>query len=726
MVVRRPPLEPPVRGTIVIVASNFSEDRYLALALCLIVVLTLGRLVGILFRKLKQPVVIGEILVGIALGPSLLGVVWPEARTYLFNSVDLPFFKLVATLGLVLFMFVVGLEVDLDVVRKSGKKAAAISLTSIAVPFALGFVVLGTYLHEDHNCVAIEQQVGVESKPCSDASSEVTDKIADRDAEIAKATADKEEAPKRLVEKETDFIPFAIFIAVSMCVTAFPVLARILTERNMFRIPLGLLMIACAAIDDIMAFTLLALATALAGEGSASDIVVILGQLAVYVAILFIFVRPLLERFVLRPYRKNGNKLAPEQMTILFVGLMASSYITSQIGVHELIGGFLFGVAVPRLNAPGLFHAIAGKVEGVSIQLLLPVFFVIAGQGVNLQGLTTDDILPALAIIGIACLGKFAGGTLAARAVGVPKRQSLAVGALMNTRGLTELVVLTIGRDAGVIDDKMYTLLVIMAVVTTTMAGPLLNIVYPDRWLNRDIAEADRARSSSATDRVVVLVAEPATSGLLAQVAAAYGGGRKTGSVTLLRFTDPAGGLAGFADDLGEMKALRETIEAAGLSVQVVSRASADRAGDAVAEVVRLAPGAVVLDRCDEAMSTALRHTGTDVLIPSAGIEGIEAVVAPTGGSNADLAAMELAARFALHAGIPLVAQGGASGRTGKQLRALGVVVVDDAEAGDRRAVIGGGPDATVAVYPGERDRVALTETLSTWTVKEPLILSPL
>lgn len=725
MVVRRPPLEPHVRGTIVIVASNFSEDRYLALALCLIVVLTLGRLVGIVFRKIKQPVVIGEILVGIALGPSLLGVIWPEARTYLFNSIDLPFFKLVATLGLVLFMFIVGMEVDLDVVRRSGKKAAAISLTSIAVPFALGFVVLGTYLHDDHNCVAIEQELGAEAKPCATVSAEVADKIDTRDQEIAKAAADSKDAPKPLVDKETDFIPFAIFIAVSMCVTAFPVLARILTERNMFRIPLGLLMIACAAIDDIMAFTLLALATALAGEGSASDIFVILGELAIYVAFLFIVIRPLLERFVLRPYRKNGNKLAPEQMTILFVGLMASSYITSRIGVHELIGGFLFGVAVPRLNAPGLFHAIAGKIEGVSVQLLLPVFFVIAGQGVNLQGLTTDDIVPAIAIIGIACLGKFVGGAFAARAVGVPKRQSLAVGALMNTRGLTELVVLTIGRDAGVIDDKIYTLLVIMAVVTTTMAGPLLNIVYPDRWLNRDIAEADRARISSATDRVVVLVRDPATSAALAQLAAAYGGGRKTGSVTLLRFTNPSGGLAGFADDLGEMKALRETIEAAGLTVTIVSRPSADRAADTVAEVARLAPGAVVLDPADAAMSAAVRHTGSDVLIPSGPIKGIDAVIAPTGGSNADLASMELAARIALHADIALIAEGGASGRTAKQLRALGVTVAPAASTGENRITIGGA-GSTVVVEPGERDRVPLTDTLSTWTVKEPLVLSPL
>ncbi len=708
-------------------AASFSEQRFLALALCLVVVVALGRIVGILFRKIKQPVVIGEILVGIALGPSLLGQVWPEARDYLFNSVDLPFFRLVATLGLVLFMFIVGMEVDLDVVKRSGKRAAAISLTSIAFPFVLGFFVLGNYLHDDHNCVAVEAPANpADVKSCGTVSQEVRDKIDKRESEIAKAETDKKAAPAPLTDKSTDFLPFSIFIAVSMCVTAFPVLARILTERNMFKIPLGLLMIACAAIDDIMAFTLLALATALAGEGSASEIFVILGELIVYVAFLFIVVRPLLERFVLRPYRKNGNKMAAEQMSILFVGLLLSAYITSRIGVHELIGGFLFGVALPRNNAPNLFHSIAGKIEGVSVQLLLPVFFVIAGQGVNIQGLTTDDIIPGLAIIVVACIGKFCGGALAARVVGVPRRQSLAVGALMNTRGLTELVVLTIGRDAGVIDDKIYTMLVIMAVVTTTMAGPLLNLVYPDRWLNRDIAEAERARVSSATDRVAVVVRDPASSLAMAEVAAAYGGGRKTGAVTLVRFTEQSGGLGGFAEDLEQMKALRETIERAGLTVQVVSRASSDRDSDVVAEVSRLAPSAVIIDSADVALSDGLRRSGSDVIQVSAPLDDIAGVSARPGSSNAELAAVEMAVRVALHADVPLVLQGSSSGRLAKQLRTLGVTVADQSDVDGTMASVGTDAAATIMIVPGERDRIPLTDALVGWIPKEPLLLSPI
>ncbi len=705
-------------------AGSAGNDPFLALLLCLVVVLALGRLVAIVFRKIKQPVVIGEILVGIALGPSLLGVIAPDLRDYLFNSSDLPFFKLVASLGLVLFMFIVGMEVDLDVIRRSGKRAVAISLTSIALPFALGFGVLGSLLYDDHKCVAIEiEGLTSDEPPCAELSPEVEKKIADRNEAIAKANDKNVDAPKVVTGKQTDYAPFAMFIGVSMCGTAFAVLARILSERNMFKIPLGLLLIACAAIDDIVAFTLLALSTALAGQGSTTDVLLIVVELVIFTFVLFAFVRPRLERLILRPYRANGNKLGPEQMSILLAGLLLSAYITSRIGVHELIGAFLFGVAVPRRNATNLFHSIADRLEGVSVQLLLPVFFVIAGQGVNLQGLTVDDIGPTVLILLIACIGKFVGGAAAARFTGVPKRQSLAVGTMMNTRGLAELVILQVGRDAGVIDDKVYTMLVIMAVVTTAMAGPLLKFVYPDRWLERDIADAERKRTSSATDRVAVVIDDVAVAQPLAEVAAAYGGGRATGSVTLVRFTDPAGGLASFAEDLGEMKTLRETVEAAGLTCQIISRASSDRARDVVAEVERLAPGAVVIGRSDADLTAGLQHVGTDVLIPSANVIGVTSVQVPSGGSNSDVAALEMGVRLALHAAIPIVADGKLSGRTTKHLRALGVEVATTTD-GDRVATVGVDDDDTISVYPGERDRVTLLESLGGWVEKEPVILS--
>ncbi len=699
------------------------ELHFLALLLCLVVVLICGRLVGILFRAIKQPVVIGEILVGIALGPSLLGKVSPSLQNYLFGAGDVPIFKIVAELGLVLFMFIVGMEVDLDVIRKSGKRALVVSLTSIALPFALGFGLLGHFLYQDHKCVAVEVDAG-QSTVSTCSSPEVTQKISAREKAIVKAVNDHKDKPKVEKGKQTPFSPFAMFIGVSMSITAFPVLARILAERNMFRIPLGLLLIACAAIDDIMAFTLLALSTAVAGGGGAGDVIEIVIKLAIFVAVMFLVIRPLLERLVLRPYRANGNKLGPEQLSILLAGLLLSSYVTSQIGVHDLIGAFLFGVIVPRRNATNLFHSIADKLEGVSVQLLLPVFFVIAGQSVNLQGLTTSDILPALAIIGVAVAGKFIGGATAARLTGVPKRQSLAVGTMMNTRGLAELVILQVGRDVGVIDDKLYTMLVIMAIVTTAMAGPLLKLVYPDRWLHRDIAEADRKRISSATDRVAVVVDSVADALPMSEIAAAYGGGRASGSVTLIRFTDQGAGLASFADDLGEMKTLRETIEAAGLSCQIVSRASANRADDIVAEIQRLAPGAVVLSAADAGLTERVCALGSDVITVTGTLGDFGAVRVHSSGSNADQAAVEMGVRVALHSHVPLLIEGSVPGRVGKQIGELGVD--RNAPADASRPVISVGPsaDSTVVIHPGQRDRVPLAEALEGWAAPtEPMIL---
>ena len=290
-------------------------------------------------------------------------------------------------------MFIVGLEVDLDVVRRSGSRAVAISLTSIALPFALGFMLLGHLLYEDNSCVAVEAVATADGSPPAEqcTSAEVRDKQDEVAAQTATADQDGKEMPKPVQGQPVDFLPFAMFLGVSMCGTAFPVLARILAERNMFRIPLGLLLVACAAIDDIVAFTLLALAAALANGGGVGEVLVMVVQLAIFTAVLFLVVRPILEKLVIGPYRRAGT-LTLEQLGILFIGLLLSSLVTTKIGVHELIGAFLFGIAVPRRGVGNLFHDVAHRVEGVSLQLLLPVFFVIAGQGVNIAGLSLSDV----------------------------------------------------------------------------------------------------------------------------------------------------------------------------------------------------------------------------------------------------------------------------------------------------------------------------------------------
>ena len=408
------------------IASSAAEDRFAQLLLCITIVLVLGRLVAILFRKINQPVVIGEILVGIALGPSLLGLMPGDLDELLFPASIQPYLKIVASLGLVLFMFIVGLEVDLDVVRRSGSRAVAISLTSIALPFALGFMLLGPLLHEDNSCVAVEAVATADgSVPPEECTSE---EVQEKQQELADETADAEddgkEVPKPVQGNSVDFIPFAMFLGVSMCGTAFPVLARILAERNMFRIPLGLLLVACAAIDDIVAFTLLAFAAALANGGGVGEVLLMVGQVALFAIVLFVVVRPILEKLVVGPYRRTG-RLTLEHLGILFIGLLLSSLVTTMIGVHELIGAFLYGTAVPRRGAGNLFHDVAHRVEGVSLQMLLPVFFVVAGQGVDISGLSLSDVPTILLILLVACVGKIVGATGAARATGVPKRQAL-------------------------------------------------------------------------------------------------------------------------------------------------------------------------------------------------------------------------------------------------------------------------------------------------------------
>lgn len=707
-----------------IASGGAATEPIVRLLVCLVIILALGRVVGALCRRIGLPVVIGEILAGIALGPSLLGLLPGDLDAKLFPLEVLPYLKLVAQLGLVLFMFIIGLEVDLDVIRTSGKRAVAISLTSIALPLILGMSILGPLLHESHSCVAIsaktadEQGYTPERDGCT--SPEVTAKIeaaeqrAQEEAETNPAAA-KEIVPP--VGKRVDFLPFALFLGVSMCGTAFAVLARILAERQMFKIPLGMLLIACAAIDDIVAFSLLAAAAAVASGESATNVLYMLGKLVLFVAVLVVVVRPLLDRFVVRSYRETG-RLTAEHLSLLFMGLLASAYITSWIGVHELIGAFLFGVIVPRHNARGLFHAIADRIDGVSVQLLLPVFFVVAGQGVNLTGLEVSDIGPTFAILAVACVGKFVGGAGAARLTGVPRRQAYAVGTMMNTRGLAELVILQVGRDAGVINDATYTMLVIMAVVTTAMAGPLLKLVYPDRWLQRDIAEAERQGLGAVGERTVILVDDPTQAEPLVDIAVAFGGARPTSSVTLVRFVPTSAGFAAVADSLAETQALRRRVEETGIGCTVISRASADPATDTVAEVRRIAPDAVIAGPAAEGLVQPVNAEGADVVIVRGAVDVSGGVAAPGGSGNGDRAALELAARLALHHDVPLALQA-EGGRVAKQLRRLGV------RLGTGGVVIASsGTDGPITVHAGARDRVNLVERLGAWRVGD--VVEPL
>ena len=658
--------------------------------LALAVVLALGRAVGALFTRIGQPVVIGEIIAGIALGPSLLGLLPGGLDDRLFPDDVLPYLEVISKLGIVLFMFVIGLELDMSVVRRSGARAVAISLSSISAPFLLGAVVLAPVLFDRY-----PPGVAADGAP-------------------------------------VDLAPFALFVGVSMCGSAFAILARILAERDMFSIPLGATLTACAAVDDVVVFTLLAVTTAVAGGGGLGGVAVTMLQLVAIIVVLIVVVRPAIDRWVMRPFARSGQ-LGAEQMAIVFLFLMVTAWATAWIGVSELIGAFLFGAAIPRqtvtpdADAPDrtaeLFPVIAGRVEAVSVQLLLPVFFVVAGQGVVLGGLAAGDIVPAIAIVAAAWFGKFVGGAGAARLTGLPRRQSLAVGTLLNTRGLAELVVLGLARDTGVISDEVYTMLVVMAVLTTVSAGPLLRLAYPDRVLARDIAEAARAGSGAATDRAVVWVDDPGDADRLVDLAVAFGGARPTSSVTLVHFVDPAEGFAAVAEALAPLQRVRDRCSAAGVPCTVVCRPSARPLDDLVGEVRRVAPDAVITGEASPDVIAAVTATGSDVIVVDRPIDTAHGVAVRSTTLREGRAALELATRLAMHADVPLVLDD-PSGRVRRELRRLDVTVAAAGADTSLPTVTGVDGDGPVRVVAGDRDRVGLFDRLGPWRLGD--VITPL
>jgi Kef-type K+ transport system membrane component KefB len=419
------------------------------------VVVAAARVFGWAFQRVGQPAVIGEIVAGITLGPSLLGLLPGDLHLVLFPTEVRPYLNVIAQIGLILFMFVVGLEVDLSAVRRRRGTAVAVSLTSIALPFGLGMA-LALVLHGGHSVA--------------------TD-------------GDGRTAPVELLS-------FALFLGVAMSITAFPVLARILTERGLHRSGVGALALTCAAIDDVLAWSLLAVVVAVgSAAGDPWQVVQILGLTAAFALVVLLVVRPLLTRLV--PWYRRSGRLTPEILGVVLVLLLVSAWVTEKIEVHALFGAFLLGTAMPRRGAEGLTREILEKVETVSLTLLLPVFFVVTGLRVDIGGVGWTGAVELVGILVVAIGGKFVGAYVAARCSGVPSRQAGAVGLLMNTRGLTELVILTIGVELGVLDQDLFTLMVIMALVTTAMAAPLLERVYPARLAEQDRLAEERSRGAA-------------------------------------------------------------------------------------------------------------------------------------------------------------------------------------------------------------------------------------
>ncbi len=391
----------------------------------IVTIILVARMFGWICKKIGQPSVIGEIIAGIVLGPSLFGMYFPEFSANLFPAESLGNLQFLSQIGLILFMFVIGMELDLKVLQNKAHDAVVVSHASIIIPFALGMG-LAYYIYTSF-------------------------------------------APEGV-----QFTSFGLFLGIAMSITAFPVLARIVQERGIHKTRLGTMVITCAAADDITAWCLLAAVIAIVKAGSFVSSLYIIALAAVYVLLMLKLVRPFLKR--VGDLYATKEKLSKPVVAIFFITLIISSYATEIIGIHALFGAFMAGAIMPdNMRFRTLFIE---KVEDVSIVLLLPLFFVFTGLRTQI-GLLNDPYLWKVTglIILVAVVGKFIGSALAAKFVGQNWRDSLTIGALMNTRGLMELVVLNIGYDLGVLTPEVFAMMVIMALVTTFMTGPALNVI---------------------------------------------------------------------------------------------------------------------------------------------------------------------------------------------------------------------------------------------------------
>jgi Kef-type K+ transport system membrane component KefB len=414
--------------------SSAAVLSFILLDLC--IVLVAARIFGYLAGKLRQPPVIGEILAGIVLGPSLLGLLPGHLNTALFPPDVIPHLNILAQVGLVLFMFLLGLEMDVTLLRGREGFAAAISLPSMIVSFGFG-ALLALLLYPYHHTVA------------------------------------GHEVPK---------LAMVLFLGVAMSITAFPVLARILSDRGIQKTPLGTFTLASAAIGDVIAWILLAFIVAVAKGGNSLEVLRTVALTGAFTIVMYTIGRR--QAIRLENWYHRAGKLNPDLLVVVLVGALFSAWITDKIGIHPIFGAFMFGAIMPHHD--DFVRDIVGRLQHVSVLLLLPLFFVVTGLSVNIGGLSAAGWAQLALVVGVAIAGKFIGAYTGARCSRLPQRYSLVIAVLMNTRGLTELVVLSIGKELGVLDAELFSMMVLMALITTAMAGPLMDIIYPAKRILRD------------------------------------------------------------------------------------------------------------------------------------------------------------------------------------------------------------------------------------------------
>jgi Kef-type K+ transport system membrane component KefB len=395
------------------------------LLLQIITIIIVARFFGWIFRKIGQPSVIGEIIAGIFLGPSVVGMYFPEYSSILFPENSIGNLQFLSQIGLILFMFVIGMELDLKILKNKANDAVVISHASIVFPFTLG-IGLSYFIYH------------------------------------------------KFAPEGVEFLSFSLFMGIAMSITAFPVLARIVQERGIHKTKLGTIVITCAAADDITAWCILAAVIAIVKAGTFASSMYIIFLATLYVLMMWFIVKPFLKK--IGDLYATRDNLSKPVVAIFLLTLIISSYLTEIIGIHALFGAFMTGAIMPDIAK--IRSIFIEKVEDVALILLLPLFFVFTGLRTQI-GLINDPYLWKVTglIILVAVVGKFVGSALAARFVGQNWRDSLTIGALMNTRGLMELIVLNIGYELHVLSPEIFTMMVIMALVTTFMTGPALDFI---------------------------------------------------------------------------------------------------------------------------------------------------------------------------------------------------------------------------------------------------------
>jgi Kef-type K+ transport system membrane component KefB len=615
-----------------------------AFFLALVVVMLFARLTGAAAVRIGQPRVMGEVAAGILLGPTVLGATLPDLQRALFPSDIIPYIGVAANLGLIFYMFLVGLELDVGQLRGRVSQALAISNTGVAVPMMAGLA------------------IAVPIYP--------------------------------LVAPDTKFIGFALFMGVSMSITAFPVLARILVERRMLKQPVGALALAAAAIDDVSAWFLIALATAVALAGSAIDVVRTVALAAAFCIVMFLIVRRVLARMAVA-YDEAGSVPAI-WVTAILAGVLLSAYATEEIGIALIFGAFVMGAVMPR--HAGLTEDVTHRMEDFVVLLLLPLFFCFTGLRTNVLLLDRESLIVltlVLVVVAIAC--KFGGTLLAARVSGMGWRESSVLGALMNTRGLTELIVLNLALEKGVISDALFAALVLMALITTFMAGPLLNRFDPEGRFSAPVEDelADARRRTEAITPIpmpdrAILVA-PQSDGALEQlvaIAEPLARSEPPRELIIVRLVTPPAGAAvrgGLQTEARLLASATETVQRVRselLARQVAARAVALPTRDTGEDLRRLMAQQDVDLLLLEGrrpllgggvprgtVGAALEHAPSDVavLVAREGATrplGPDApLVVPFGGQEHDWAALELAAWLSSATGAPLMLLG-AAGQT--------------------------------------------------------------